>query len=747
MGDVFMKDQTWELTILDGAPNTREINAVAAADIDGDGHVEVIYGGMDEVAWYRPATLERGVVAKMHTGVGGFVSDIDGDGKLEFAASDANKISVDGKEPAQGLYWFKPGKNLNDTWQKFTIDTNCAGQAHDVIFADIDNDGKDELIVNAVYSATPGLYAYKPGSDIKAPWQKIKIQSGFVEEGLAAGDLDGDGYVEIISGADWYKRPTGGPLTDNWERHIYAPSHREMCRVALLDVTGNGRPDIFVVDSEYFDGKLSWFENRLGKGEKQDWIEHVLDTGLIYAHSLGTRTNKKGESQVFCAEMGQGGWGAPRNWNARVIEFVSGDKGATWKRTVISKGEGTHEAMFVDIDADGEAEIVGKDAFEDVGGVMGNPRPHFWKKPAEPSVLTKFHHRFLDRDKPEPGVDLLTGDIDGDGQPEIFCGKWWYPYDGSERRVIPGIHQALALHDLDGDGKLELVAMKPAPGQSHFWDKLTPHLVWLKPIDLASDKWEEHEIGKGEGNWPHGMLIAPLLPGNKLAMVTGYHSASKGSKPEIWEVPSDPTKPWPKRILADIKYGEEFVAADIDGDGKLDIVAGATWLENNGDGTFTPHVIAEGFVAARVAVADFNGDGRPDILLGEEIFDFEKRVTRRSGLVWLENPKNPKTDKWTVHTVDKVRCAHSVAAADLDGDGEPEIICGEHDPFWPYRNQCRLLVYKKADRRPVRTPRRRKSVYSAQRHTRHSQPRLDRQHLCPPVGAEALTLFSVVNQQ
>jgi hypothetical protein len=47
--------------------------------------------------------------------------------------------------------------------------------------------------------------------------------------------------------------------------------------------------------------------------------------------------------------------------------------------------------------------------------------------------------------------------------------------------------------------------------------------------------------------------------------------------------------------------------------------------------------------------------------------------------------------------IDKVRCAHSVAAADLDGDGEPEVICGEHDPFYPYRSRCRLLVYKKAD--------------------------------------------------
>ncbi len=35
--------------------------------------------------------------------------------------------------------------------------------------------------------------------------------------------------------------------------------------------------------------------------------------------------------------------------------------------------------------------------------------------------------------------------------------------------------------------------------------------------------------------------------------------------------------------------------------------------------------------------------------------------------------------------------------ADLDGDGKPEIICGEHDPNQPYRTRGRLFVYKNAD--------------------------------------------------
>lgn len=693
-----MQGSTWELTILDAAPLNREMNAVAAGDIDGDGHVEMVIGGMDGISWYRPDTRERGVIDTIHTGVGGCVGDVDNDGILEFVVGDADQVPHGDSPPTRYIYWYKPGKSLSEPWEKHCIDPDAAGQAHDLIFADLDNDGKDELIANAVYSDTPGLYAYKPTADPRAPWRKIQIQSGYVEEGLAAGDLDGDGMIEIVSGADWYHSPQADPLADGWDRHIFAPSHREMCRVALLDVTGNGRPDIFIVDSEYFDGKLSWFENRLGENAGEPWVEHILDNGLIYAHSLGARHDRDGQVQVFCAEMGQGGWGAPRNWNARVIEYTTADKGAHWSRTVISKGEGTHEAMFCDVDGDGEAEIIGKDAFENVDGKLANPRVHIWKRSAQRSPLLGFRHRFLDRDKPETCIDLLVGDIDGDGTAEIVCGKWWYRLEGGTRNTIPGIHQAIAIYDLDGDGQQEIIAIKPAPGAQDFWNTLTSTLVWLKPIVAVEGKWEEHPIGEGNGNWPHGVLIAPLLPNGQLALVTGYHSAGHGSRPEIWEVPADPTQyPWKKRILADVCYGEEFVACDIDGDGKLDIVAGAHWLENLGDGTFKPHVIVEGFQAARVAVGDFNGDGRPDVLLGEEVFSFESSIVPRSALSWFENPADPKQGPWKKHVVDTVRCAHSVAAADLDGDGEPEIICGEHDPFWPYRNQCRLLAYKKAD--------------------------------------------------
>ena len=120
---------------------------------------------------------------------------------------------------------------------------------------------------------------------------------------------------------------------------------------------------------------------------------------------------------------------------------------------------------------------------------------------------------------------------------------------------------------------------------------MSAELVWLKPIDPEQGEWEEHAIGTGSGDWPHGSCVAPLLPGGRLALVTTYHSAHAGGgdPPEIFEIPDNPTEPWPKRTLTNIPYGEEVAPYDLTGNGTLDLVLGTHWLENQGDGTFTPH--------------------------------------------------------------------------------------------------------------------------------------------------------------
>src|SRR5260370_24159078 len=66
-----------------------------------------------------------------------------------------------------------------------------------------------------------------------------------------------------------------------------------------------------------------------------------------------------------------------------------------------------------------------------------------------------------------------------------------------------------------------------------------------------------------------------------------------------------------------------------------------------------------------LATGDIDGDGRIEVVVGGE-----------GALVWYR----PETRERGV--------------ADLDGDGIAQIVSGEHNPFWPYRSQCRLLLHR-----------------------------------------------------
>ena len=130
-------------------------------------------------------------------------------------------------------------------------------------------------------------------------------------------------------------------------------------------------------------------------------------------------------------------------------------------------------------------------------------------------------------------------------------------------------------------------------------------------------------------------------------------------------------------ILVDdtIKSVYGLAVADINGDGKLDIIAGSTgepilaWYEAP---DWKRHTVTdEGSGHITIAPRDLTGNGVPELIVGS---GFNRGVNAAGGyLQWLEAPAQPHQN-WTSHRIADVPFIHRIALANFVPGGKPFLI-------------------------------------------------------------------------
>src|SRR5262249_31025285 len=161
-------------------------------------------------------------------------------------------------------------------------------------------------------------------------------------------------------------------------------------------------------------------------------------------------------------------------------------------------------------------------------------------------------------------------------------------------------------------------------------------------------------------------LVGALLPAVAILPALAAPTAQVGKT-------GDPASriTWQRYVL-DTKFRSEGVAvADVNKDGKMDIIAGDVWYEApdwkmhvlRKDKPSDPANYSESFCCF---VDDFNGDGWPDVI----IVPFPGLPVH-----WYENPKGQDVP-WKEHLICHSCCNESPQFADLHGKGKKALIMG-----------------------------------------------------------------------
>jgi hypothetical protein len=288
---------------------------------------------------------------------------------------------------------------------------------------------------------------------------------------------------------------------------------------------------------------------------------------------------------------------------------------------------------------------------------------------------------------------ITTLDMNGDGRPDLVSGAYWY-----ENPVVPGAqwtrHQFRTVEmirefvsdcgewaiDVNHDGAPDLVTVG--------WQ--TDGVWWWENPKKPGVLWEKHLIAHTmdtEGGW-----MGDLTGDGKPELVLAHY----GRTGILW---IDFSGPEPKAHIAGghDEDGHGVGIADVDGDGKMDILTPNGWFQNIDAANDKWQWHADwslGETGFPIIGYDVNNDGKLDLIYGRG---------HSYGLYWLEQKSEGEKRTWNKHVIDEsFSQVHVLKLADLYGDGKMELLAGKryrgHEGNDPGSYDPLVIYYYNIDR-------------------------------------------------
>jgi uncharacterized protein (TIGR03437 family) len=604
---------------------------VASADFNNDGNVDlaVVYTG----TFNTTGQTTGGVAILLGNGDGTFqkavnypagmnalhvaIADLNGDGKLDLAvaADSGNNLTI---LLGNGDGTFRAGSTI-------TVGRNPAA----VIAADFNRDGKLDL-ATANEDGTVSILLGNNDGMFQAPQN---FPAGSDCAFLAAGDFNKDGKLDLAvtnfdgsliavllgKGDGTFGTPAIYSATSNPTGLILTDFNHD----GNLDIViGSGSPDIIAPD--FGSGDIGVL---LGNGDG------TFQGGPLYPVGSAPKSIAAGDLN---------GDGKP--------DLVTANSDSSTLTILLNQGHGTFAAAapyslklpgggnvgpdsvaLADLNRDGKMDVAA--ANSTAGSVtvsLGNGdgtfgAPTFYPTGNDP-------------------VMVAIGDLNGDGNPDlvvanvgtlesdgadggsvsILLGSGGGAFDAAAN-ITTGVQPGfVALQDINGDGKLDLIVLNLGVGQG--FTGISPDPGGVTVLLGAGDGSFQKPVNYAAGTNPSALAVGDLNGDGHPDLAVATTQPDGSSVVAIFLGKGDGTFQNPS-FMAGQSGVPDIAIADLNGDGKPDIVIASccgdtemSYLLGNGDGTFQPEVYFNGGPSPYfIAAADFNGDGKTDLAIADSV--------------------------------------------------------------------------------------------------------------------------------
>ncbi len=346
-------------------PNAgKQQTSAAVADFDNDGINDFCISertAAPGLVWYRrlPDGWKRYVVepSVCYIEAGTTACDVDNDGDLDIIAGGDSKTN-------NVWWWENPYPDLEkSSWNRYLIRNAGGNKVHDQMVGDFDGDSKTDIVFWAQGDQTLYFTRIPSNPKVLAEWKLIPVYKYYSDsqmeqhgtypswkrtnehEGLASADIDGDGLQDIIGGGLWFNYLGNDKLSFNTVDAAYS-----FTRSAAGQLVKGGRPEIVLVVG---DGLAPMYMYEYQKGT---WVKKEIVTNVSNGHSLAIIDfDGDGNMDIWYAEMTLGGH------KGAVNRILFGDgKGNFPRDMIISEGIDLHDSEIIDLDGDGDLDILGK---------------------------------------------------------------------------------------------------------------------------------------------------------------------------------------------------------------------------------------------------------------------------------------------------------------------------------------------------------------------------------------------------